>query len=49
MKGKDENRQDGKIIDQQLCRLFMRLYTGNRRGANEHRGFFVFILVVSGQ
>jgi hypothetical protein len=27
-------------IDQQL-RLFMRLYTGNRRGANERRVFYL--------
>lgn len=24
-----------------LLELFMRLYTGNRRGANERRGFFL--------
>ena len=37
----DEGKGDEKHRPQ-ICKLFMRLYTGNRRSANEHCGFFVF-------
>jgi hypothetical protein len=33
--------EDGRF-DQQIRRLFMRLYTGNGRAANELRGFSYF-------
>ncbi len=40
----NEQRQrseaDRKLFDQ-ILKLFMRLYTGNRRDANEHRAFFL--------